>query len=142
MLLTEMLREGDEQLIITVKSDTFIYDSGTHLEIRDPVTLLIHRADLKESGFRTEISMLGSMSGEDSKKYPCSFYFILNRNIHVIPRKRRCIEVMNGKCMTLPVKTSNEKLHDALFHLVLKGVNSGGDYSSLSEGKGYLLFER
>jgi hypothetical protein len=141
-LLTKMLSEGAEQLIISVKSDNCIYDLGTTIEITDPARLLIDRAFLKENGFRTEISISAAMTGQGATRHPCSLYFILNRNIHVAPRKSRQVEGIDGKCMTLTMRRSSEKFHDAIFHLVLKGFNNHGEQYSLSEGKGYLLFER
>ncbi|MFT5699199.1 MAG: hypothetical protein ACI8ZB_002056 [Desulforhopalus sp.] len=141
-LLAEMLIECDEQLVISIKPDTFICDWATGIEITEPGVLSIVCAKLNETGLRTEISMSGTVEGQGDERYSCSLYFIMKRPLRVIPGKTKYREGLAGKCLLLPMSQSSKNLHNSLFNLTLKGVNSSGKTYDLSEGRGYVLFNR
>ncbi len=141
-LLTEMLIEYDKQLIITAKSEGFVYNSIKSLEVADPVNILITSADLTETGFKTEISISGVVKDQMDNSYSFTLYFIMKRNIHTIPGKMLHTKHLDGKYLVLPIMRQSRNLHDSLFNLALEGIDSSGDKYNFSQGRGYLMFHR
>ena len=86
-LVTEMFLEEDKELVIKAKSGEFFHDSNTSVEVADSVKIFISSAGFTETGFRTVITMSGTFKSQYNQKYTFSLYFIMKREIPVIPRK-------------------------------------------------------
>ena len=141
-LVTEMFLEEDKELVIKAKSGEFFHDSNTSVEVADSVKIFISSAGFTETGFRTVITMSGTFKSQYNQKYTFSLYFIMKREIPVIPRKGIQAEKMSGQYLTLSVSPSSKKLYDSLFILTLECLACQKNNRYFGEGKGYLVFGR
>lgn len=141
-LVTEMFLEEGEELVITSKSGEFFHDSKTSVEVKDSASIFISGAGFTETGFRTVITMSGTVESLRNEKYTFSLYFIMKRKIPVIPGKDTHIEKLTGHYLTLSTAPPLNKLYDSLFSLTLECLNCRENSRHFGEGKGYLVFGR
>jgi len=141
-LVTEMFLEEDEELVIKAKSGEFFHDSNTSVDVADSVKIFISSAGFTETGFRTVITMSGTFKSQSDENYTFSLYFIMKREIPVIPRKGIHVEKMTGQYLTLSVSPPSKKLYDSLFILTLECLTCEKNNRHFGEGKGYLVFGR
>ena len=141
-LVTEMFLEEGEELVITSKSGEFFHDSKTSVEVADSAKIFISGAEFTETGFRTVITMSGTVESLRNERYTFSLYFIMKRKIPVIPGNETHIEKLIGHYLTLSTAPPLNKLYDALFSLTLECLTCRENSRQFGEGKGYLVFGR
>lgn len=139
-LVAEMFLEEGETLAMTAKAGEFFHDSNTRVDVANSVKIFITKAALTETGFRTVITMSGVFENLYGDQYTLSLYFILKREIPVIPRKRIHVDKLIGQWLTFAVSPAPEVVYDSLFALTLDCQPSGENNSLFGEGKGYLVF--
>lgn len=137
----ETLSEKNETISVKVASDKFFHDPETRIRSTKPIKVLITEAELAESGTKTEISMSGVV--ETPGVIGCSYtlYFLMKKDVAVIPRIPTHTENVIGKSFVMHFKNSSENLHDSLFSLSLNRVNARGEDYSLGKGRGFLVFD-
>ncbi len=141
-LVTEMFLEKDEALIITAKSGKFFHDSKTSVEVADSAKVCISRAGFTETGFRTVVTISGTVESIRNERYTFSLYFIMKRKISVISRTGTQVGKLAGQCLTLSTTPPCNRLYDSLFILTLEISNCREDNRHFGEGQGYLVFGR
>jgi len=138
--LLETFAANNEVVVVKADSGNFHYDPQMKLQLTGPSIVHITDAKIKESGTQTEISMSGVV--ESQKTMQCSFtlYFLMKRDVAVIPRRTTLLENVIGKSFIFHVEQSPESLHDSLFDLSLNRINIYGVEYIFGEGRGFLVF--
>ena len=138
--LLETFAANNEVVVVKADSGNFHYDPHMKFQLTGPSIVHITDAKIKESGTQTEISMSGVVESEKSMQCSFTLYFLMKRDVAVIPRRTTLLENVIGKSFIFHVEQSPESLHDSLFDLSLNRINIYGVEYIFGKGRGFLVF--
>lgn len=140
-VLTEVLAVEKEPLVISAKSEDYIFDSSSQIRIDEECNSVVTNIQKKYGPSKTESTVLGSVFDKDKNRYSFALYFALEHNPITIPRSIIQDKWIGEEVKPFGVKGLSGCLYDSLFSLSIDSDNQSERYT-IGDGRGYLVFTR
>ncbi len=142
-LLTTILSNEDEELLVEGDSQNFVYDANSDIQVGELLSATVLGVRIKQQEGTIEISLSGNIETADGFQQSCNLYFYMwwDRT-QPSPLENQGINRLKPVSIRIHPENLSEKLSDSVFELDLYRKNSSQRQEYLGQGRGYLVFGR
>ena len=144
-LLRTILTDQNEEMLVEVRSQNFLYDQGSGLEAGRTLKTRIEYGTVRGTKEEVEIRLSGTVENHSGQKETCTLYFFMwwNHTVFSLTKKGNNFDkTIKRQTLLFELGNTSEVLCDSVFELDLYLKSLCGQKKFLGQGRGYLVFGR